>query len=526
MEANWIHAASLEELRGKDRLVVRTAGRQIAIFETPDGVFACNNRCPHEGYPLREGSLEACQLTCNWHNWKFDLRNGENLTGGDRLRTYPVELRQGEIWIDLADPPPDLRRATILENLREAFEDSDYSRLARELARLRLAGGDAAAVLASAIHWSHDRLEFGWTHAYAGAADWLALHDERGNDPETQLICLVEAIDYIAETVLREPVHEYAAEQRAFDEDGFVAAVEAEDEAAAVVMVRGGLAAGMRHAGLDRACTRAALAHYADFGHSLIYVAKCSQLIGRLGDGVALPLLLGLVRSLVAATREDLIPEFRAYPAALSGFRTKPNGAAPPTAESYRGLSIAKALDLTASSGAPPETLYRALLGANAANMLGFDLRYAQRNDGPPADNVGWLDFTHGLTFANAVRRQCGKFPELWPQGLLQLACFAGRNAGYADRSLDAGEWRVADAEAFLDASVERLFDHGMSEYIVSVHLLKTTLAVREEVRSGAAGEAAPLLLAALNRFLHSPLRRKAVRRTMRQAMQFVALDG
>jgi hypothetical protein len=33
-------------------------------------------------------------------------------------------------------------------------------------------------------------------------------------------------------------------------------------------------------------------------------------------------------------------------------------------------------------------------------------------------------------------------------------------------------------------------------------------------------------MLAALNRFLHTPLRRKHVRRTVRQATEFVTLDG
>ncbi|MFL5239337.1 MAG: Rieske (2Fe-2S) protein, partial [Rhizomicrobium sp.] len=31
-------------------------------------MFAIANRCPHEGYPLSEGTLSpGCLLTCNWH---------------------------------------------------------------------------------------------------------------------------------------------------------------------------------------------------------------------------------------------------------------------------------------------------------------------------------------------------------------------------------------------------------------------------------------------------------------------------
>ncbi len=70
------------------------------------------------------------------------------------------------------------------------------------------------------------------------------------------------------------------------------------------------------------------------------------------------------------------------------------------------------------------------------------------------------------------------------------------------------------------------MFDHGLDEYIVSVHFVKTLLAAREEVRSGAAAEAVAPLAAALNRLVNSPLKRKHTRRTAQQAINFVALDG
>ena len=58
------------------------------------------------------------------------------------------------------------------------------------------------------------------------------------------------------------------------------------------------------------------------------------------------------------------------------------------------------------------------------------------------------------------------------------------------------------------------------------MHLLKTVLAVRSELRAGHPEDVRELLAAALNRFLHSPLKRKHARRTAVQAMKFVALDG
>ena len=170
--------------------------------------------------------------------------------------------------------------------------------------------------------------------------------------------------------------------------------------------------------------------------------------------------------------------------------------------------------------------LFHALLGANARNLLTFDAGQQHRIRIAIDDNVGWLDFTHGITFANAVRVQCAKFPELWPAALLQMACFSGRNAPYTGSGTDVGSWRVEDAGAFIEEAVEGLFDHGIDEFIVSVHRLKTVMAAREELRADPPAEVADLITAGLNRFLHARLKRKQVRRNVYQAMKFVARDG
>ena len=70
-------------------------------------------------------------------------------------------------------------------------------------------------------------------------------------------------------------------------------------------------------ADIEPALTSAALAHYNDFGHTLIYLAHVRRLIDALGATVEKPLALAWVRSLTYATREDLLPDFQGYAAAL-----------------------------------------------------------------------------------------------------------------------------------------------------------------------------------------------------------------
>ena len=526
MSEHWVAAVSADELAHRQKTVFRSAGKQIVLFHTSRGVFACNNRCPHEGYPLSEGHVDTdCTLTCNWHNGKFDLATGANKFGGDRLRVYPTRVVDEQVLVDLSDLGRDERHRETMRSLRDAFDDHDYTRLARELGRLRLIGVEPCEALVAGIGWSFDRLEFGWTHAYAGAADWMQLHDELGDDAEGQLICVLESLAHMAYDVLRESGYAYPAAVYGFDADAFVQAIEDEDEPRAVGMLRGALRDAVPYATLENALSRAALAHYNDFGHSLIYVTKAMQLINRFGDRVAEPLLLSLCRSLVFAVREDHVPEFRVYHRALSGWGA---GGHRPTVWEFRRLGISKAVELTLrSSGSDASELFWVLSGVNAHNMASFEDSFQTHVDRSVADNVGWLDFTHGITFADAVDTQCSRHPRLWPQALLQLACFAGRNAPYTSPETDWRRWEVGDPADFLRRALDALLDHGRDEYIESVHVLKTTLAVRRLVgRREQDDDVVGVLLAALNRFSQAPLRRKHVRRTARQAMKFVAHDG
>src|ERR1051326_9167356 len=153
---------SRAELRAKGRKVIRKAGKQVLLIEADGRVFAIANRCPHEGYPLSEGTLGPnCLLTCNWHNWKFDLASGEALVGRDPVRRYLVELRGGEIFVDLSDPPAEAQRERALKGLDAALSDNDLARMARELARLERAGFEASEALVHAIASTSDRLEEG-----------------------------------------------------------------------------------------------------------------------------------------------------------------------------------------------------------------------------------------------------------------------------------------------------------------------------------------------------------------------------
>ncbi|HJU18246.1 MAG TPA: Rieske 2Fe-2S domain-containing protein [Stellaceae bacterium] len=513
------------ELHARGRKLVRHGGKQVLLIVQGGRVFAIANRCPHEGYPLSEGTLGPdCVLTCNWHNWKFDLASGAALIGRDPVRTYEVALRDGEILIDLSDPPADRCRARALKGLEAAVADNDRPRIAREAARLEQAGFAAESALVHAFRIRNPLLEDGMTHAHAAAADWLGLAARAGT-AEERLAALLEPLGHLAWDTEGAGEFPYAQGIAEWDQGAFVAAIEAEDEPAAIARIRGALAQDLPYAQLRPALGEAALAHYADFGHCAIYTLKTGQLIERLGGEIAEPALLALTRMLARATREERLPEFRCYQKALDEWDGAGNAVA--RAEDFAGLAIEGALRRTlAASGRPMRELYDALLGTAAFNLLHFDTGFERATQNPIADNVGWLDFTHALTFANACRHLCAERPDLWPRAALQMALFVGRNRKYVGMAGDAAQWHVADREAFLSREMRALYDHGIAEPIVACHRLKVLFALEDELRAVPDAPWAGVLCAAVNRYLHTPMKRHHGLRIAAQALDFVAKEG
>lgn len=519
----WTNVASLAQLEKQSSLTIKHDGKQIALFNVEGALYAIDNRCPHEGYPLREGTLDgaSCVLTCQWHNWKFDLKTGQCLVGEDHVRTYPVRTVEGEIHIDLSDPDPELKRASIMRGLMEAVEKDQYGRITRELARMESAGLSGLPALKEVLRRMHDRLEWGTTHAWPAAADWIARYHAAGDDLEKRVICMAEAIDHLAKDCLREPVYPYATTVAPFATDLFLAAIEQEDEPQALALLRGAIAAGLTWAELEPCFSRAALAHYLDFGHGLIYVAKTSELIAEFGQDLLLELTLPLVRALIYGTREDKLPDFKAYaPILAQPPESYTVGRLPADERLPYARTVRASLEWTrdALKCASPEAVYEALMQTAAMQLLAFDEDFMWAYHRPVKHNVNWLGFTHALTFGNALRRTCSHHPELWWPGLLQLACFLGRNTPYLKPDQHFDFTTPRDRPAFFARMEEKLLDHGLREPIFACHLLKTATAIAEEVELFAPASA-EALCQALEHFLNAQIKQKHVRRTARQAL-------
>lgn len=90
----------LPVLIGKE---VEIDGESIAIFRLSNGeVRAIGSRCPHTNGPLAEGIVSGEFVYCPLQDWKVSLVTGKVQAPDEgKVRTYEVELKNGEIFISL-----------------------------------------------------------------------------------------------------------------------------------------------------------------------------------------------------------------------------------------------------------------------------------------------------------------------------------------------------------------------------------------------------------------------------------------
>ena len=109
----WFRVADLDELPD-GRVKSVTCGVETLCLTHFQGKYgALSNKCPHQGGPLGEGSIENGMLRCPWHGWDFDPLTGKPPGGyDDGVETFPVEIRDDGVYVALEDEPPHIRTSS------------------------------------------------------------------------------------------------------------------------------------------------------------------------------------------------------------------------------------------------------------------------------------------------------------------------------------------------------------------------------------------------------------------------------
>ncbi len=102
MQAPYIAVADADELQPGHFLKVEAADRAFVVARVDDQIYAVEDLCSHEDYPLSYGCLEGDRIKCSLHGSRFSLKTGEPLDepADQPIATFTVVIDQGQIWID------------------------------------------------------------------------------------------------------------------------------------------------------------------------------------------------------------------------------------------------------------------------------------------------------------------------------------------------------------------------------------------------------------------------------------------
>lgn len=406
--SDWTTAFALNDLAPGQARLLKTDTHRVAVFRLQDGaVFAVDNACPHEGYPLVQGEVRGQVLTCAWHNYKFELGSGACIKGDEDVQAYATRIQDGQIEVELTRPDP----AVVIQRARESFEqgmlDAEAGRMARDAVRLLQAGVPAAELLLEGAILDARYAEYGATHALPVAVD---LMEYLSGDIERDTNVIVTLMELVSESGQHRPRQVWAEPQQsdAFETD-LSQAIEAEDNDRAIGLVRAAVTqAGYQRAGA--ALVDCASEHFLGFGHGLIYATKAMELLKH-DDRNAQDILCALTLRLISSTREDVLPpmaRWRKWVGEHHNDLKRGTTRITSAEQDHLAERIVDPQDKTIEAdflqhiaeGIDSAQLVDVLVHAAALRLLSFDPTI--HDDWTVQD--GWLDVTHPLTFAHAIR--------------------------------------------------------------------------------------------------------------------------
>lgn len=98
-------AAARDALQPGGIVAVNVAGQPVALYDLGGKVAATTNICPHAYCELSENGdvVGDDEVECSCHGSRYRISTGENINppSADPLTTYPVEVRDGDVYVDL-----------------------------------------------------------------------------------------------------------------------------------------------------------------------------------------------------------------------------------------------------------------------------------------------------------------------------------------------------------------------------------------------------------------------------------------
>jgi len=96
--------ATAEVAEGEAKRVATTQG-EFAVFNLGGVFFVTQNGCTHGPGSLGDGFVEGCEIECDFHQGRFDIRTGAATAPPctDALQIWDVTIADGQVCIKPAE---------------------------------------------------------------------------------------------------------------------------------------------------------------------------------------------------------------------------------------------------------------------------------------------------------------------------------------------------------------------------------------------------------------------------------------
>jgi nitrite reductase/ring-hydroxylating ferredoxin subunit len=453
--------AAADEAREASPQVVTADGRPIGLFYHEGSFHAVDNRCPHMGFPLAEGSVDDGILTCPWHHARFELSCGDTLDPfADDVTAFPVEVRDGDVYVD---PHPDRETQPAAhweERLDHGLRESLDLVVAKAVLGLDDAGVAPTVPLEVGTAFGTRYRENGWGRGLTTMTAMANLHDALR--PEDRLRARYVGLGAVADDCAGEPPF-FVQEPLSTDgvapdrlADWFRETIDLRDADGAERVLRAAIASDADESALAGTLVAAATDHrYLDSGHRLDFANKAFELLDRIGWDRADAVLPGLVPALASADRAEERSSWR-HPVDVAGLVTEASDALPDLIQTGEKKTwtepdgfvdrlladdphaVMDTLTDAIEAGASAAALARAVADAAARRIAQFGTANEFRD---------WNTVHHTYTYANAVCGLAGRTdaPELY------RAVFDGAMSVYLDRFLNTPPAPLPDPDGDAD---------------------------------------------------------------------------
>ena len=451
-----LRVGSVDEVKRRGCMVVTGGGHTIAVFKRDDGFAAVDNRCPHMGFPLDRGTVKNGILTCHWHHARFDLSSGGTFDPfADDVRSFPVSVLDGEVWVDPAPPEADpVQRWSY--RMEDGLEHNIRLVIAKSALGLNSSGADYRVPLTIGAQFGTTYSAQGWGQAMTMLT--CAANIQKRLDTDDKTRAMYQGLRQVAAECagrpprfLVDPLPTGETRPEVFKE-WFRSFIEVRDDEGAERALRTAIELGISRRDIaDMVFAGATDRIYLDAGHVLDFCNKAFEILDHIGWEHAGQVLTSLVQGMASARRSEELNSWR-NPIDLSSLARAARAALPELweqgADARGGWESEDALVgviLEDDPAATLDALKDAVREGATAEQLGSAVAYAaflRMARFHTSNEFGDWDTVHNtLTAANALHQALKRAPSVE----LTRAVFDVAMSIYLDRFLNMPAQRIPE---------------------------------------------------------------------------------